>query len=85
MQTQRDELTGLLTMAGFVQELDQAARSRSDWVLAVLDLDHFLSFNEKYGHVCGDEWLKGISARFASLERATARLQPMSTCTHESH
>ena len=65
MQAQQDELTGLLTMAGFVQELDQALRTRGDWVLAVLDLDHFLSFNEKYGHVCGDEWLKGISARFA--------------------
>ncbi len=65
MQSQNDELTGLLTMAGFVEALDQTLRTGGDWVLAVMDLDHFLSFNEKYGHVGGDEWLKGIASLFA--------------------
>lgn len=61
-----DPLTGLLTANAFLEQLDSMARSGEPLYLVVLDLDHFLTFNEKYGHVAGDAWLKVIGGLFAS-------------------
>ncbi len=59
-----DELSGLLTLNAFLEQLDSATRTGSQLVLAVLDLDHLLRFNEAYGHVTGDAWIQCISQMF---------------------
>lgn len=56
--SERDELTGLLTIKAFHEQLQTAARTSNNLVLVVLDLDHLLPFNELYGHQAGDEWIR---------------------------
>jgi diguanylate cyclase len=59
-----DELTGLLTLTAFVEKIESTYRSSVSLVLVVMDIDHFMSFNEKYGHVAGDEWIQMCGRMF---------------------
>lgn len=58
-----DELTGLLNRRAFLERVrpEIAAQRRHDDPSAVLliDLDHFKSINDQFGHQCGDEVLRG--------------------------
>lgn len=69
----RDSLTGLANRRHFMdvgnRELLLASRSGRPLSVAMLDLDHFKSVNDTYGHAVGDLVLK----RFASLALATLR------------
>jgi len=60
----RDKLTGLPNRAAYEQTLrdmtQEAHRSGSTMCLAVLDIDHFKSFNDTYGHDVGDAVLKSV-------------------------
>jgi len=60
-----DALTGIGNRRYFAQHaaaaLRQAAREREDVVFAVLDVDHFKSFNDRYGHHAGDMALHMIA------------------------
>jgi diguanylate cyclase (GGDEF)-like protein len=62
-----DELTGLANRRefdeGLRREFKRAQRQRGHLALAVLDLDHFKNFNERYGVASGD----AVLARFAQL------------------
>jgi len=61
---QRDALTGLLNRKGVLQEL--GARNHEDiGVLAMCDVDHFKSINDRFGHSVGDRVLKGVAASLA--------------------
>jgi diguanylate cyclase (GGDEF)-like protein len=68
-----DELTRLPNRRAFQEDmarvLARAARSRESLTLAVLDLDHFKSVNDRRGHPAGDEVLR----RFSDVLRATIR------------
>lgn len=68
-----DELTGLLNRRAFLAALDteiaRSARSGAPLALALIDLDHFKSVNDRFGHAGGDEVLR----RFAELARETMR------------
>ena len=68
-----DELTGLLNRRAFFAALDselaRATRSGSKFALALIDLDHFKSVNDRFGHAGGDEVLR----RFAEIARETMR------------
>lgn len=68
-----DELTGLLNRRAFLAALDvelaRSARSGSPLALALVDLDHFKSVNDRFGHAGGDEVLR----RFADVARETMR------------
>lgn len=59
-----DVLTGALTRRGFEseasREVARAQRSGRAFSLIVADIDHFKSFNDRYGHACGDTVLKVI-------------------------
>jgi diguanylate cyclase len=59
-----DDLTGLLTINAFQEQLEAAIREGNKLVLVYLDLDHFSSINEKYGHMKGDIWMKQVCQMF---------------------
>jgi diguanylate cyclase (GGDEF)-like protein len=63
-----DELTGVMTRSAILNQLDQAVAAAGQenhtLTLIFLDLDHFMRFNEEYGHVVGDMFLNGIMKMF---------------------
>jgi len=60
----RDELTGLHSRRAFN---DAAASLKSPYAVAVVDIDHFKSINDTYGHDTGDQVLRMVSARLANV------------------
>jgi len=60
-----DGLTGLFNHRHFYERLGQeVARARrygSSVALLMLDIDDFKSFNDRFGHVMGDEVLRGVA------------------------
>jgi diguanylate cyclase (GGDEF)-like protein len=60
----RDTLTGLPGR----RALDERLRSLDrDYVLAMVDVDHFKEFNDTHGHDIGDQVLKLVGARLAEV------------------
>jgi diguanylate cyclase (GGDEF)-like protein/PAS domain S-box-containing protein len=61
----RDPLTGLYNRRfmeeGLERELNRAARTHCPLAVAMLDLDHFKSFNDNYGHDAGDAVLTAFA------------------------
>jgi len=61
-----DHLTGLRTRGYFEQQLEleikRAERKQEKFVLLMLDIDHFKSLNDTYGHHVGDEVLRALAA-----------------------
>lgn len=68
-----DPLTGLYNRRYFEQALDQYlkqfSRIKAPVGLLTLDLDHFKSVNDTYGHDVGDVVLKELSKRLKMLTR----------------
>ncbi len=63
-----DSLTGLFNRRTFSETLNSQVRE-AQWLagagvaLALLDIDHFKSINDRHGHVIGDEVLKHLARR----------------------
>ena len=55
-----DELTGLPGRRGLAQALQSLDEP---YALAIVDVDHFKSFNDLYGHDVGDQVLRMVAAR----------------------
>jgi diguanylate cyclase (GGDEF)-like protein len=59
-----DALTGALNRQSFFEraavEFGVALGQNKGCCLAILDLDHFKAFNDRYGHLAGDEALKQV-------------------------
>jgi diguanylate cyclase (GGDEF)-like protein len=55
----------------FQEEVHRAERYGRSIAVAMVDVDHFKSFNDMEGHLCGDESLKKIAAVLSSNLRKT--------------
>jgi len=69
-----DGLTGIHNRRAFGEMLtgawERAAQSGTSLAVAMIDVDFFKSYNDKYGHVAGDACLKQIAQTIASSLRA---------------
>ena len=68
-----DPLTGLLNRAAFEEralaELARASRTGRSLAVAMLDVDHFKSFNDRFGHLAGDAALTAVARALARTVR----------------
>lgn len=68
-----DPLTGLMNRRAFMSQVERSARrrkfGREPLALLVLDLDHFKSINDRFGHDVGDR----VLVAFATVAEACAR------------
>ncbi len=73
-RAQRDSLTGLANHGHFWTtlelEFERATRHGRPLSLVMLDIDHFKAFNDRFGHIAGDEALVGVARSIASYSRA---------------
>jgi diguanylate cyclase (GGDEF)-like protein len=68
-----DVKTGLLN-ARFFQtalenELNRSLRTKEEFGLIIIDIDHFKKFNDKYGHQTGDDVLRHVAQKIQSSVR----------------
>jgi len=72
-----DGLTTLLNRAAFEDQIrrvwQQAQRDRQTVAVIMIDLDCFKSYNDRYGHIAGDDCLRRVS----SALRDAARRRPL--------
>jgi diguanylate cyclase (GGDEF)-like protein len=70
-----DPLTGVLNRRGFLAECERLVRSRligaTPSAVLLLDLDHFKSINDRYGHAAGDAVLRQFAKTAGSMIRPT--------------
>lgn len=77
----RDDLTGLFNRREGMRRLEQTHLASIDtpnltapaYSLIIVDVDHFKQINDAYGHLTGDDVLRGVA------ERLTACLRPTDT------
>ena len=66
-EARTDGLTGLPNRRAFDRKLDELfaafQRGGRTFVLAMIDIDHFKSFNDTYGHQTGDQVLRHVAQR----------------------
>ncbi|OFW43728.1 MAG: hypothetical protein A3J29_09705 [Acidobacteria bacterium RIFCSPLOWO2_12_FULL_67_14b] len=71
----RDGLTGLLNRRALTDQamagLARAKRKQHPFALAMVDIDHFKSVNDTYGHAAGDQVLSQLAARLTAAVRAS--------------
>jgi len=73
-QSIRDPLTELFNRRymeeSLERELHRATRKQNNLAVMMLDLDHFKTFNDTYGHEAGDDLLREFSAMIRKHTRA---------------
>jgi diguanylate cyclase len=71
----RDGLTGIPNRRTWDSELpvamDRARRDGVPLAVAILDLDRFKDFNDRYGHQAGDRLLKSATSAWSQMLRST--------------
>ena len=70
-----DPLTGLLNRRCMQEKLEEeflrSKRTKAAYSCIMLDIDRFKSFNDSYGHECGDVVLKGVADALIGVVRST--------------
>ena len=61
-----DLLTGLLNRRGLFDRLQSYRDEKKPFAIFYLDLDGFKMINDSFGHACGDQVLKSVSARLSA-------------------
>lgn len=64
-----DELTEIPGRRALVEALDDPGQT---FTLAMLDVDHFKKFNDTHGHDVGDQVLRMVAARIATVREGSA-------------
>ena len=70
-ESERDSLTQLLNRRSGEERLYALFRSQVHGTFAIIDIDDFKHFNDRYGHQIGDEVLSGLSQAMISVFRAS--------------
>ena len=60
--TLTDMLTGIANRRHLDETLDNWLNDRRDVLLMMVDVDHFKAFNDRFGHVAGDDCLRRIAS-----------------------
>ncbi|WP_158215732.1 sensor domain-containing diguanylate cyclase [Notoacmeibacter marinus] len=72
---ERDSLTGLLNHGRFhahlEHEIERSRRTRAKISVALIDLDHFKSVNDTYGHQVGDRVIRSLATLLTNALRKT--------------
>jgi diguanylate cyclase (GGDEF)-like protein len=72
-QARVDAKTGLLNVSTWEAEaeveLSRAVRTRQPVSIALVDIDHFKSVNDTYGHLVGDRVLKAVASALTTQSR----------------
>ncbi len=72
---ERDSLTGLLNHSNLkeqiVREMRRANRTESTVCFAMIDVDHFKTVNDSFGHLTGDRVIKGLAQLLHERLRST--------------
>ncbi|MBV8512089.1 MAG: diguanylate cyclase [Xanthobacteraceae bacterium] len=70
-----DQLTGLFNryylLETLERELARASRLQVSVAVAILDIDHFKDYNDRFGHEAGDEVLRTTAAMLKDAVRST--------------
>jgi len=74
MLSMTDHLTGLFNRRYFrerlFEEVERVKRHNECFSVFIIDIDNFKGFNDKYGHLAGDEILKGVSRSIRDAVRS---------------
>jgi diguanylate cyclase (GGDEF)-like protein len=73
LQATQDPLTGLLNRAAIMERLEvemrRSIRDAAPLSIAMVDLDHFKTINDTYGHAAGDAVLRETTRKMGALLR----------------
>jgi diguanylate cyclase (GGDEF)-like protein len=56
-----DRVTGLYNYAYFLEILDKKVKDSNKFIILMIDLDNFKQYNDTYGHVEGNKFLKKVA------------------------
>ena len=72
-RAQRDSLTGLANhgylYSTLEREVERAHRYGRELAIAMIDIDHFKRFNDRFGHPAGDDALVRVAEAISSISR----------------
>jgi diguanylate cyclase (GGDEF)-like protein len=75
LMSRHDSLTGLANRRAFdaflLEAFNRARRYGRQLSLLTIDIDHFKSYNDSFGHPAGDEVLRGAAGVFTHVARET--------------
>ncbi len=60
-ESETDNLTSIPNRNGLMKYINRIGEQKSNYVLAIFDIDDFKKFNDKNGHLCGDYVLQTIA------------------------
>jgi diguanylate cyclase (GGDEF)-like protein len=70
--SQRDPLTGLANRRGIDAQLEALCEKGERFAVIMVDVDIFKAFNDRYGHVIGDDCLRRVAAMLRASLRCTS-------------
>jgi diguanylate cyclase (GGDEF)-like protein len=68
--SRRDVLTGVLTRRAFFSDANRITHTNANYAVLMMDIDHFKSINDRFGHVGGDK----VLAHFARVLMKATRI-----------